>query len=415
MLFIRSVLPCMKILFNSNINSLSLKNIRNNEREGEKMKNSLEQIKRKYNLKKDELLLHYVAIGEEVSIELMRELGIDKNSQNYITLKGRLKGCFIYRKTGKIRGYQITRKGANEAIERNENYKKYLINNTGIRNTTNNVARRTKMQKKAKLYYYLDVLGISYIENENNRKEAVFYEEKFIKKNETSDEIKHAMISSRNYGIIKFNEKDIYILYVFDNEISNLKYNIEARTISSYQEIFDTDESKGIIITKDKEIQSKLIKGIMEAYLEENPKKLIDKYKAYNYLEMNELHIINFAESGIIQMELLEKKEKVDQMIKEEIGCVSEQEAEKMTEKDNIICDGRTKSCPCEFLYSLDVMKIKRMYDEITNREYIAYNVVCLKEQEELIMNIFEEVLDYITIYTIEELEIKKKLDIDNG
>ncbi len=369
---------------------------------------TIEKIKEKYNLTTKELMLHYAAVGGEVSTDLIRKMGMDINLQSYITTKSKLKGSFKYRKTGNIRGYQLTAKGINEAIDKDYRYSDYLHGQRGLRRLTKNIMRRKRMIKKAKLYFFFDEAGIEYFYKDEFSRSPHFLDSRFLK-HDTDDEesdINHQIISSRCFGFLELADDYNYLTYVFDDEKIKLEFNTEVRMKDEYHYRYDDDNVKALIVLKDEEMLKEVALDLFSlAGIIRNHEKY-ENLKAIEYIDYDELHLITFNDSGLKQMHLLKNNIYTDSKIRNILKCTNNKKEEEFYKYEFFNCDGFISAYPCFFLYSIDINKIIKINSYLYNRANVCCIVVCFREYINLIRQAFGELSERVKFISVEKLNL---------
>lgn len=377
-----------------------------------------EKIKEKYGYDNKMLLLHYAGTSGEIPIDLIREINISSDLQNYIVNKGPFSDFFIYKRNAGLKGYQLLGKGLSFLLQDKyyANYKPYVTDLSGLlRRTTSDISKRKRYRKTAKLYHLLDVLDISYfpiLKKDNN----FFYPAHCIKKI-FSEEVKQYGIEkkeeyeikgSRIFGMLQA-DGYLYNTYVFDNEMCNLNYSIELRTqiltntrFKNIDKLSDND-IETIIITSDIEKQKEIFIELLESKTTDNKKYKEKQYTIYRQMDFEGLHILSFDNIGKKQLYILKHRNYIDNEIRRRIGSKNEHQC---LENDSINCDARILETPCVFLYSLDITKIYYIYNVLHIQNNVFCYIVCFKEHIPMLKKILNDVIEYVKFISIEQLNL---------
>lgn len=380
----------------------------------------LKAIKEKYGYDTKMLLLHYTAIAGELPTELIKELGIKSDNQKYILHKSEFKDFFINKRQDNLCGYQLKSTGIDYLInsENIDKYYDYIVNaNDNRRKITTSKSKRQRFHNLAFLFYQLDKLGVNYLNFDDNEqtfflsankiKQTLYQKEKKAGINNEQFEIK----SSRIYGILK-TIGYVYSIYIFQNEINQLDYSIELRTKTLIELNYSNENKlseKGaetIIITKDTNSQLKVVKELFECRYSNKEKYKDKKYKIFKEMIFHQLHILSFDDTGTKQLSYLINKKKTDERIRTVLSKFDKKE--KGHKNLGLACDMFLNNYPVEFMYSLDVNKLRYFYDLITEYKYIGGYIVCLKKHHIFLNNLFSEYLKRVKIIDIEDIFVSQ-------
>lgn len=371
-----------------------------------------QELQKKFKCSLKDLMLHYAAVGGEISSELIEELGIKTNNKNYITRKSNFSGFFVYKKGGGLRGYQLHSKGIDYLLKTNNEYETFVTMNYGKRKVTTDIYKRKRYQRRAWLYHYLDELEIGYFPSQAKSKNF-FYCSQVIKKLYTQfgkieSAREYEISSSRLYGTLKL-DKDLYNVYVFEDGFDTLSMGVEFRANTLVSQALKKENVETIIFAHSAEGQNKILSEILNAMTTNRKQYAHKQYSFFKQSQQNglyDIHILNFDDTGKKQLELMKDKEKTKRAIKRSLS----KKYSLFTEPANngIFCDTMILGQPCFFIESLNIYKIKQVYDIVTSEEGVFFYLVCFENHISVIQKLFMDIKvdEYVKFIPIETLEI---------
>ncbi len=378
---------------------------------------SLNDILKKYKIKKPELVLHYIVISGEIPNELFRLLGISRNSQNYIINQSKIlkgKNYLLSKKGNNLYGYQLSIKGT-RYMANNDNYLPYLTSNQDFIHTTNDLFKRIRYRRTALLYYYLDKFNIDYFNVKDTNKENCFISSKFLKNifhmEKRQPDTEYEIIGSKFFGLLSL-ENEKYLTYMFGDSLNTLYYGMEERTKFIIENKFNIKKTGTLIFFNSFIGLKKVFINVFYSIINENNNQKFNdiKYSFFKNIDFNDYFSVSFCsmdEKGDTQFNYIKQKKFNHKKIVEALNLYTnylEEGEQAQKYKSDFMLNGY----PVIILCDLDLSKVLNIYNRVhySEDEYICYRIICYDFQRELLKIVFRPIKDNIIFY-----DIKKILD----